>query len=132
MGRRPVCILCLFLMALLWLADWMGVPMMRGNPLPADMREVLEKETEVSAVGEVERCADTEFSQSVYLKKVSVIYKSKKVSIGNLRVFLKGEQKLPAGSLVLARGILEEVKEPRNPGALTVNSIMRANIFITL
>lgn len=116
MGRRPVCILCLFLMALLWLADWMGVPMMRGNPLPADMREVLEKETEVSAVGEVERCADTEFSQSVYLKKVSVIYKSKKVSIGNLRVFLKGEQKLPAGSLVLARGILEEVKEPRNPG----------------
>lgn len=116
MGRRPVCILCLVLMVLLCVADWMGIPLIRGNPLPADLREHLEKEAEVSAVGEVERCADTEFSQSVYLKRVSVIYKSKKVSIGNLRVFLKNRQKLPAGSLILVRGILEEVKAPCNPG----------------
>lgn len=116
MGRRPVCILCLVLMVLLCVADWMGIPLIRGNPLPDDLIEHLEKEAEVSAVGEVERCADTEFSQSVYLKRVSVIYKSKKVSIGNLRVFLKNRQKLPAGSLILVRGILEEVKAPCNPG----------------
>ena len=116
MGRRPVCILCLVLMVLLCVADWMGIPLIRGNPLPDDLIEHLEKEAEVSAVGEVERCADTEFSQSVYLKRVYVIYKSKKVSIGNLRVFLKNRQKLPAGSLILVRGILEEVKAPCNPG----------------
>ncbi len=116
MGRRPVCRLLLVLMVVLCVADWMGIPLIRGNPLPADLREHLEKEAEVSAVGEVERCADTEFSQSVYLKRVSVIYKSKKVSIGNLRVFLKNRQKLPAGSLILVRGILEEVKAPCNPG----------------
>ena len=116
MGRRPVCILCLLLIALLCLGDWMGLPLIRGNPLPASLREWLEEEEEVSAVGEVERCTDTEFSQSVYLKRVSIICKSKKVSIGNVRVFLKKKEELPAGSLILVRGKLEEVEEPRNPG----------------
>lgn len=116
MGRRPVCILCLLLIALLCLGDWMGLPLIRGNPLPASLREWLEEEEEVSAVGEVERCIDTEFSQSVYLKRVSIICKSKKVSIGNVRVFLKKKEELPAGSLILVRGKLEEVEEPRNPG----------------
>lgn len=116
MGRRPVCILCLLLMVLLCIADWLGIPLIRGNPLPADLKYMIEEASEVSAVGEVERCADTEISQSVYLKNVSVIYKSEKVSIGKLKVFLKRKEELPAGSLVLVRGILEEVEGPRNPG----------------
>ena len=34
MTRRPVCLVCLFLMLCMCLADLAGVPLIRGNPLP--------------------------------------------------------------------------------------------------
>lgn len=34
MTRRPVCLVCLFLMLCMCLADLAGVPLIRGTPLP--------------------------------------------------------------------------------------------------
>lgn len=116
MGRRPMCVLCLLLIAFLCLGDRMGMPLIRGNPLPDNLRAWIEKHPDSSACGVVERCVDTEISQSVYLKDVYLIYNSKKVSIGNVRVFLKEKEELPVGSVILVSGELEEVAEPRNPG----------------
>ena len=39
-----------------------------------------------------------------------------KISIYNVKVYLKKKKKLPAGSLVLVSGKLEEIKGPSNPG----------------
>ena len=41
-----------------------------------------------------DRYENTEFSQSVYLKKTYLIYQSKKFSIENVRVFLKKEEEM--------------------------------------
>lgn len=116
MGRRPMCLLCLLLMALLCLADWLGMPFIQGNPLPDSVQSWVRRHPQASVCGEVERCTETEFSQSIYLKQAYLIYKSEKVSIENVRVFLKTKEEVPAGALVMLSGKLEEVEGPRNPG----------------
>lgn len=116
MTKRPLCLLCLLLMFGLCLAEWLGFPLIRGNPLPEKLQKQIENHPQSSICGEVERCADTEFSQSVYLKQTYLIYNSEKISIENVRVFLKEKEEVPAGTVLLVSGKLELVPEPSNPG----------------
>ncbi|MDO4272780.1 MAG: DNA internalization-related competence protein ComEC/Rec2 [Eubacteriales bacterium] len=116
MGRRPMCLLCLLFMAFLCLTDWLGMPLIKGNPLPDRLKSWVSRHPEASVCGEVERCTETEFSQSIYLKQACLIYKSEKVSIENVRVFLKTKERVPAGTLLVLSGTLQEVEGPRNPG----------------
>ena len=122
MRRRPVCILCLLLVVFLCVTDWLGFSLIRGNPLPESVQTWIDKHPESTICGEVVRCQENEEFQSVYLKDTYLIYNSKKISIDNVRVYLKENiqsksgKKLLAGSLILVSGKLEEVPEPGNPG----------------
>lgn len=119
MRRRPVCILCLLLVVFLCVTDWLGFSLIRGNPLPESVQTWIKKHPESTICGEVVRCQENEEFQSVYLKDTYLIYNSEKVSIDNVRVYLKENnknKKLLAGSLILVSGKLEEVPEPGNPG----------------
>lgn len=116
MGRRPLCLVCLLLMTAMCLADWLGFPLIRGNPLPDSVQKVILQHPEAVICGEVQRCQDTEFSQSVYLKQVCLLYSAKKIPIENVRVFLKKEEEVPPGTVLQVSGKLEPVKGPRNPG----------------
>lgn len=119
MRRRPVCILCMLLVVFLCVTDWLGFSLIRGNPLPESVQTWIKKHPESTICGEVVRCQENEDFQSVYLKDTYLIYNSEKVSIDNVRVYLKENnknKKLLAGSLILVSGKLEEVQEPGNPG----------------
>ena len=119
MRRRPVCILCLLLVVFLCVTDWLGFSLIRGNPLPQSVQTWIKKHPESTICGEVVRCQENEDFQSVYLKNTYLIYNSEKVSIDNVRVYLKENnknKKLLAGSLILVSGKLEEVQESGNPG----------------
>lgn len=116
MTRRPVCLVCLILMLCMCAADLAGLPLIRGNPLPETVRSYIKKHPDAVIVGEVQQCQDTEFSFSVYLKNVSLIFRSEKISIENVRVFLKNKEELPAGAFVSVSGKLEGVSPPGNPG----------------
>ena len=119
MRRRLVCILCLLLVVFLCVTDWLGFSLIRGNPLPESVQTWIKKHPESTICGEVVRCQENEEFQSVYLKDTYLIYNSEKVSIDNVRVYLKENnknKKLLAGSLILVSGKLEEVPEPGNPG----------------
>ena len=119
MRRRPVCILCLLLVVFLCVTDWLGFSLIRGNPLPESVQTWIKKHPESTICGEVVRCQENEEFQSVYLKDTYLIYNSEKVSIDNVRFYLKENnknKKLLAGSLILVSGKLEEVPEPGNPG----------------
>ncbi len=84
--------------------EFCGIPLLKGNPLPVTVQD--DRSTSWSVIcGEVEQYENTEFSQSVYLKKTYLIYQSKKFSIENVRVFLKKEEDLKPGMRIL-------VKEP--------------------
>ena len=116
MIRRPMCLLCFLMMLALGIADLAGIPLIRGNPLPASLQSWIKVHPGSEICGEVERYENTEFSQSVYLKKTYLIYHSKKFPINNVRVFLKKEEELKPGMQIFVKGILKEVEGPTNPG----------------
>ncbi len=116
MIRRPMCLLCFLMMLVLGIADLAGIPLIRGNPLPASVQFWIKAHPGSEICGEVERYENTEFSQSVYLKKTYLIYHSKKFPINNVRVFLKKEEELKPGMQIFVKGILKEVEGPTNPG----------------
>lgn len=116
MIRRPMCLLCFLMMLALGIADLAGIPLIRGNPLPAGVQSWIEAHPASEICGEVERYENTEFSQSVYLKKTYLIYHSKKFPINNVRVFLKNEEELKPGMQILVKGTLKSVEGPANPG----------------
>lgn len=130
MGKRPMCLVCILLAAVLCFADWLGISFVRGNPLPEALQAWIKSHPDAVIFGEVQQCAETENSQSIYLKNVSLLLtseraekseklSSQKVSIENVRVFLKKEsvmEKIPAGTFLKVSGRLVRVPETRNPG----------------
>ena len=119
MIRRPMCLLCLLLMGAMCLADWMGFPVVRGNPLPSGLEAWVEKHPRVRICGEVQRSRAADDTPSVDLKQSYLIYNSEKISLKNLKVYLKKnteEKELPVGAVVFMSGRLERIAAPRNPG----------------
>ena len=124
MRRRPVCILCMLLVVFLCVTDWLGFSLIGGIHCHSLCRHGSESIRNPPSVGVV-RCRENEDFQSVYLRNTYLIYNSEKVSIDNIKVYLKQKKnhsvnsdvdKLLAGSLVLVSGKLEEVQSPTNPG----------------
>ena len=116
MTRRPLCMLCLILMLSMCATDWAGIPLIRGNPLPENAASWIEEHPQATLCGEVIQTTENEFSQSVYLSNTYLIYQSQKLSIENVKVFLKQREEVPAGTVVLVSGKLKRVEEKRNPG----------------
>lgn len=87
MIRRPMCLMCLLLMVFLCISDWLGFPLIRGNPLPESVQMWVEKHPKATIFGEAVSSADTEISQSVNLKNTYLIYKSKKFPLKMLEYF---------------------------------------------
>lgn len=61
----------------------------KGNPLPQSVQTWIRKHPESTICGEVVRCRENEDFQSVYLRNTYLIYNSEKVSIDNIKVYLK-------------------------------------------
>ena len=116
MTKRPLCFLCFLMVLGLSIMNFTGIPLLGGNPLPVMVQDWIEAHPGSVICGEVEQYENTEFSQSVYLKKTYLIYQSKKFSIENVRVFLKKEEDLKPGMKILVKGTLKRVEEPANPG----------------
>ena len=116
MAKRPMCLLCFLIVLSLGALELMGIPLIRGNPLPLNVQEQIEAHPGSMICGEVEQYENTEFSQSVYLKKTYLIHQSKKFPIENVRIFLKKEEDLKPGMRILVKGTLKRVEGPANPG----------------
>ena len=116
MTKRPLCMVCLVLMLLMCVADRAGFPLIRGNPVPENVDSWIRKHPKVTICGEVTQTTENEFSQSVYLSNAYLIYQSQKLSIENVKVFLKQREEVPAGTVILVSGKLKRVEEKRNPG----------------
>ena len=84
-----MCILCRLLVVFLCVTDWLGFSLIRGNPLPQSVQTWIRKHPESTICGEVVRCRENEDYQSVYLRNTYLVYNSEKVSIDNIKVYLK-------------------------------------------
>ena len=116
MKRRPVCLVCLILMFGMWLMDISGFVRISGNPLSESVQQYIQKHPEAVICGEIQQYQETEYSLSVYLKNVILMFDSEQIPIKNLKVFLKLNKELPVGTSVRIKGKLERVPEARNPG----------------
>lgn len=94
-----------------------------------------QKASGIHHLREVVRCRENEDFQSVYLRNTYLIYNSEKVSIDNIKVYLKQKKnhsgnsdvdKLLAGSLVLVSENWKRCKAPRIRESLTVKHTMAA------
>lgn len=112
-----------------------GIFLIRGNPLPQSVQTWIRKHPESTICGEVVRCRENEDFQSVYLRNTYLIYNSEKVSIDNIKVYLKQKKnhsgnsdvdKLLAGSLVLVSENWKRCKALRIWESLTVKHTMAA------
>lgn len=118
MKRRPVCLVCLFLMLCLYVTDLVGISMINGNPLPVSVQKYISEHPKLTVSGEVQNCQAAEYSLSVYLKQVYLTDQSEKIPIRNIRAFLKENIKedLKTGMIIQVKGELERISAPGNPG----------------
>ena len=56
MKRRPVCLVCLFLMLCLYVTDLVGISMINGNPLPVSVQKYISEHPKLTVSGEVQNC----------------------------------------------------------------------------
>ena len=116
MKRRPVCLVCLFLMLCLYVTDLAGISMISGNPLPASVQKYISEHPKLTVSGEVQECQVEEYSLSVYLKQVCLTVGSEQIPIENIKVYLNKEEQIRIGMFLRVCGKLEEIPGPRNPG----------------
>ncbi|MEE8825824.1 MAG: DNA internalization-related competence protein ComEC/Rec2 [Eubacteriales bacterium] len=117
MRRRPLCLLCLILCAVLTLLYAMGVPL---TAEPSDMARAEQILSESSVRREVTGVAVKSETQDGYctliLKQSYLHWKSETYSIGRVKITYKDGGHIQAGVRVCARGMLTEIEGPRNPG----------------
>lgn len=113
--KRPLCLVCLLFMALLYAAVWFGMPPAWGNPLPAPVRSELQDEV-VQICGEVESSQETDDTRILVLSNAILFFHSKKLPIQKAKVTLTENVPVPCGTVLLVSGKLREIPKPRNPG----------------
>lgn len=116
MKRRPVCLVCLFLMLCLYVTDLVGISMINGNPLPVSVQKYISEHPKLTVSGEVQNCQAAEYSLSVYLKQVCLTVGSEQIPIENIKVYLNKEEQIQIGMFLRVCGKLEEIPGSRNPG----------------
>lgn len=115
MRRRPICVLCLILMASIWAADSMGLSLFRQRPLTSQEEELAEGR-QVTVQGSLEEKTETETSNSIYLKRTILIIQSRKIPIENLKIYMEAPVDFPLGTRLEVRGKFRLIEGPRNPG----------------
>lgn len=108
--------MCLLIVCMMFLADGLGIPIVRGNPLPEPVCEWLEKYPQATICGTVQSREDTKYSKSIILKNSYLVYRSNEISIENIKVYLKENIEVPIGAYVVLNGKMEETEKAQNPG----------------
>jgi competence protein ComEC len=55
MAKRPMCLLCFLMVLSLCVLELMGIPLIKGNPLPLNVQEQIEAHPGSMICGEVEQ-----------------------------------------------------------------------------
>ena len=118
MAKRPMCLLCFLMVLSLGALELMGIPLIRGNPLPLNVQEQIEAYPGSMICGEVEQYENTEFSQSVYLKKTYLIHQSKKFPIENVRNISQKRRRSETGNADPGQGNAEKSGRSCESGGL--------------
>lgn len=115
MTKRPLCLLCLLVMAAIWA---MRIPGLTGSRQPRDNPAVTaylrEHPRVVRIYGQISKRSS---DRSVYHLKDSYLQvQSQVISLKNVKVYMKEEAYFPVGSGVVMTGKLQKIPQAANPG----------------
>ena len=115
MIKRPLCLLCLIFMVVIWGMRISGLSENRQSRENAVVSSYLQEHSQVVRIyGQIyKRSSD----QSAYNLKYSYLQvQSQVISLKNVKVYMKEEAHFPIGSEVVMTGKLQKIPEAGNPG----------------
>ncbi len=117
--KRPLCWLCLLIMAGIWLGDLTGILSVRDAPCPQPVT-VLEGKDRTVIYGRIYEYQYSENSTGICLKDVffrSQFSENSARPLERTIVYMQeGQYDLPLGTWIRVQGKLQEIGPPRNPG----------------
>lgn len=116
MRRRPLCLLCLLVIGVLYCMQVLGIPLRRETPDIRAVDELVRTPFTVDVKGEVIRCEVQDDYTVLLLDHSTLFHNSRQFELNKVRVTLSGAAGCPVGALVCVRGILEKPAGPTNPG----------------
>ena len=116
MPKRPLCVVCLLLMALMFLAEQLGLPLSGGSPLPSYVSKFVETETPVTVSGVLSSVSQSGSRQNLILNNALLVLSGKTYPLSSIKTSLKNTESLSPGTILLLKGSLKEIEGPRNPG----------------
>lgn len=118
MVRRPMCLLCLLLIAGIWLGDWTGLVPVRNAPANPYAAQMADQEQAV-IYGRIYQYQYSENSIGICLRDVfsnPQFSGNSIISLERTIVYMQEECSLPLGTWVQVKGKFQEIEGPRNPG----------------
>ena len=128
MVRRPMCLLCLLLMAGIWLGDWTGLAPVRDAPASSQAVQVADQEQAV-IYGRIYQYHYSENSMGICLRDVfskPQFSGNSMISLERTIVYMQEECSLPLGTWICVKGKFQEIEGPRNPGEFDSRLYYRA------
>ena len=136
MIKRPLCVMCLLFMAVIWLCDISGLSGCRESSRTPGVRSCLESGDRAGITGDLYQKEERDSVHIYYLKNVVLTYQSELYPIEQVKVTYKpkAEEALyPMGRLLGVRGFLKETELPSNPGQFNERAYYRARkVYYTM
>ena len=114
MRKRPLCILALFLVLVIWISKMAGFSLRMESPGLRRTREILRELPYGTVLGTVESWTIKEERVTLVVKNAFLVKPDRKIAAGKIRI--RCDEVLRCGSVVEARGDLELPEKPENPG----------------
>ena len=113
--KRPLCLLCLIFMVVIWVIQVSGLPdSWQPRENPAVSAYLQEHPQVVRIYGQIYKRS---FDQSAYHLQYSYLQvQSQVISLKNVKVYMKEETHFPVGSGVVMTGKLQKIPQAGNPG----------------
>lgn len=116
MRKRPLCLICIGLMLVIWICRQAGIPIF-GEPASALRADsYLEEHSPVRVTGTISGRMEKPNSTQYYLKNSYLLIRQEKIPVHKILLTTQAEECFPVGAVIEAAGSLERLQPPGNPG----------------
>ena len=116
MKKRPLCLVCIGLMTVIFLMKAAGFPVFGEPAGKTEIGAAIRAGEAVHVTGEIDRREKTANAVRYYLKHTFLFYQNQKIPLNKIYVMTQAEEIFPAGASVRVSGTLEQPELPGNPG----------------
>lgn len=133
MFKRPLCVLCLLFMLACFIADRLGLPAVRGNPVPRSIQEQISSLSSARISGEISSIRTKEDATDLILTDARLLLGKKSYPLSSVKTTLKDKTEYLPGTILILSGHPEPIEGPRNPGEFDFRSYYAArNIYYSI